>query len=157
MFHIGADRYALPLDVVARVLPAAALKALPLAPAWVAGLLDLHGEPVPVLDISRLAGLAPEQVWVDTRIVLVDYRLPDGALRKLGLLAEHVTGIETIEPASLADPGVAGAAFLGQVASSGAGMLQLIALEQLLGAEVRALLFAPAPASAAATGDVTSP
>lgn len=150
VFHIGADRYALPLAAVVRVLPAAALKALPLAPQWVAGLLDLGGAPVPVIDLSRLAGLTPDQVWVDTRIVLVDYRLPDGALRPLGLLAEHVTGIDSIDPASRRDPGVSSAPFLGEVASGSAGMLQLVALEHLLGAEVRALLFAPAVDAAGA-------
>ena len=151
VFHIGADRYALPLAAVARVLPAAALKALPLAPHWVAGLLDLHGAPVPVIDVSRLAGLNAQQVWVDTRIVLVDYALPDGATRPLGMLAEHVTGIDSIDAASLRDPGVSSAPFLGKVASGSAGMLQLIALEHLLGAEVRALLFAPAAVATEST------
>lgn len=141
VFHIGVDRYALPLTVVARVLPAAALKSVPLAPHWVAGLLDLHGTPLPVIDVSRLAGLTPAQVWVDTRIVLVDYRLPDGGSRALGLLAERVTGIDTVDVAALTAPGVAGAPFLGRVATSSTGMLQLIELEQLLSDEVRALLF----------------
>ncbi|UUZ49940.1 chemotaxis protein CheW [Massilia sp. B-10] len=34
---------------------AAALKQVPQAPDYVASLMDLHGEPVPVLDLSRLA------------------------------------------------------------------------------------------------------
>ncbi len=136
VFHIGADRYGLPLAAVRRVLPAAALKQLPLTPDWVAGLLDLHGAPVPVIDLSRLAGRVPEQVWYDTRIVLVDYHR-----RQLGLLAEHVAGIETVDEQALTHTGVAGAPFLGRVASGADGMLQLIELDQLLGAEVHALLF----------------
>ena len=147
VFHIGADRYGLPLAGVSRVLPAVALKQLPLAPAYVAGLMDLHGEPVPVIDLSRLAGLAPAQLWFDTRIILVDYPLGGGAGARLGLLAEHVTGIEQLDPAALRQPGIDSAPFLGQVAGSAAGMLQLVRLEQLLTGEVRALLFpAKAPA-----------
>ncbi|MFB9243848.1 chemotaxis protein CheW [Massilia antarctica] len=145
VFHIGADRYALPLWAVARVLPAAALKAIPLAPDYVAGLLDLHGAPVPVIDLSALAGAPSEQLWYDSRILLVDYPLAegaaDGATRPLGLLAEHVIGVDTIDSAALADAGVAGAPFLGQVAADGAGMLQLVSLAQLLSADVRAQLF----------------
>lgn len=148
VFHIGADRYGLPLAAVNRVLPAAALKQLPLAPDWVAGLLDLHGAPVPVIDLSRLAGRASGQVWYDTRIVLIDYPLPGGGQRLLGLLAERVAGIATIAEQALAEPGVSGAPFLGRVASSADGMLQLIELDQLLGAEVRALLFQPRSAPA---------
>jgi chemotaxis-related protein WspB len=146
VFSIGADRYGLRLRVIARVLPVVELKHIPLAPDFVAGLLDLHGEPVPVIDLSRLAGVIPEQVWFDTRIILVDYPA-DGAVRPLGLLAEHVIGIETIDDTALADSGVDGAPFLGQVASGPAGMLQLVELDQLLSPDVRALLFQPAGVS----------
>ena len=138
VFHIGPDRYGLALAGVNRVLPALALKHIPLAPPFVAGLMDLHGEPVPVIDLSRLAGLVPGQLWFDTRIILADYPLAGGATACIGLLAEHVTGIEAIDPASLRESGVDSAPFLGQVA---AGMLQLVRLDQLLTPEVRALLF----------------
>jgi len=148
VFHIGHDRYGLRLREIARVLPAASLKQLPLAPPFVAGLLDLHGEPVPVIDLSRLAGIAPEQLWFDSRIILVDYPLdhPGGAVRTLGLLAEHVIGISSVPDAGLAASGVAGPPFLGQLASDDSGMLQLVEPGGLLSPEVRALLF---PASEA--------
>ncbi|RSZ57250.1 chemotaxis protein CheW [Massilia atriviolacea] len=147
VFHIGADRYALPLWAVARVLPAAALKAIPLAPAYVAGLLDLHGAPVPVIDLSSLAGLAPRQLWYDSRIILVDYALAGGATRPLGLLAEHVVGVDSVDSDAMRDPGVAGAPFLGRVAASAKGMLQLVNLDALLAPDVRALLFQDAGAT----------
>jgi chemotaxis-related protein WspB len=146
VFSIGADRFGLRLGAIARVLPAVLLTRLPLAPPFVAGLMDLHGEPVPVIDLSRLAGITPQQIWFDTRIILVDYRLDgelgnSGAARPLGLLAEHVLGIETIDDDALADSGIDSAPFLGQVAATGAGMLQLVEPAQLLTPEVRALLF----------------
>jgi chemotaxis-related protein WspB len=141
VFHIGPDRYGLPLAGVARVLPVVALKHIPLAPPYVAGLMDLHGEPVPVIDLSRLAGLASGQLWFDTRIILLDYPLANGAQASLGLLAEHVTGVEGLDPGALREPGIDSAPFLGQVASGAGGMLQLVLLEQLLTDELRALLF----------------
>jgi chemotaxis-related protein WspB len=147
VFSIGPDRYGLRLGAIARVLPVVDLKHVPLAPDFVAGLLDLHGEPVPVIDLSRLAGVIPEQLWFDTRLILVDYPAGDGAVRPLGLLAEHVIGIESLDDAALADSGVDGAPFLGQVAAGPAGMLQLVELEQLLLPDVRALLFQPAGVS----------
>ena len=54
VFHIGDDRYGLPLRVVRRVLPLVELKSLPLAPDAVAGLMNLHGESVPVIDLARI-------------------------------------------------------------------------------------------------------
>jgi chemotaxis-related protein WspB len=147
VFHIGADRYGLALQDVGRVLPAAALKQVPLAPPSVAGVLDLHGEPVPVIDLARLAGHAREAVYVDTRIVLVDYRPSGGAVRPLGLLADQVSGIMELGAADLKEAGVAGPPFLGKVVTTPAGMLQMVDVAQLLTPEVRALLY---PSGAAA-------
>ena len=146
VFHIGAERYGLHLAGLRQVLPAAALKELPLAPAYVAGLLDLHGTPVPVIDLAQLAGLGPSVVRFDTRIVVADYAAGDGSVRALGLLAERVQGVQQIAPGRLCEPGVQGAPFLGQVAADGGAMLQLVEIAQLLPAEVRASLF---PADAA--------
>ena len=141
VFHIGAERYGLRLAGVNQVLPAAALKALPLTPPYVAGLLDLHGTPVPVIDLAQLAGLAPSALCFDTRIVVVDYVAGDGRVRALGLLAERVQGVQEVAPGLLLDAGVRGAPFLGQVAADGGAMLQLVETEHLLPADVRALLF----------------
>lgn len=141
VFHIGADRYGLPLRDIGRVLPVAALKQLPLAPAFVAGLMDLHGQPVPVIDLSALAGVPASQAWVDTRIILLDYPDDAGVPRQLGLLAEHVLGIDSVDPQLLAGSGVDGAPFLGQLASDVHGLLQLVRIDGLLPPEVRALLF----------------
>lgn len=145
LFHIGRERYALPLAAVQRVLPVARLKALPGAPHYVPGLLDLHGEPVPVVDLSRLAGTPPDAVRYDTRILLVEVPAL-GRLRRLGLKAERVTGVGDLGPA-LADGGVVAAPWLGRVAvgsggGDGAGMVQLLDPQRLLAPEVERLLFA---------------
>ncbi|CAH0286470.1 Chemotaxis protein CheW [Massilia sp. Bi118] len=147
VFHIGRERYALPLAAVLRVLPVARLKPLPGAPHYVPGLLDLHGEPVPVIDLSRLAGSPPDAIRYDTRILLLDVPAL-GKPRRLGLKAEHVAGVADID-AALREGGVAAAPWLGAVAPGGAeggGMLQLIAPERLLAPEVAALLFGGAAA-----------
>lgn len=146
VFHIGAERYGLRLAAISQVLPAAALKALPLTPPYVAGLLDLHGAPVPVIDLARLAGLAPSALRFHTRIVVADYVAGDGRVRALGLLAERVQGVQEVAPGLLAASGVRGAPFLGQVATDGGAMLQLVEIEHLLPADVRALLFPPGEA-----------
>lgn len=144
LFHIGADRYGLPLRLVARVLPLLELKRLPLAPEHVAGLLDFHGRPVPVIDLSLLSGLAPARRHFDSRIVLVDYAAADGAVHLLGLLAERVLGVRDLADGDLADCGVAAAPYLGAVAGDAAGLVQLVDPARLLPAALRAILFAPA-------------
>ncbi|MEG0885846.1 MAG: chemotaxis protein CheW [Janthinobacterium sp.] len=148
LFHIGRDRYGLPLAGIVRVLPLLELKQLPLTPDYVAGLMDLHGTPVPVIDLSRLAGLPAAAAQFDTRIVIVDYRAPGGeTVHALGLLASQVRGIADIDTEKLDDSGVATAPFLGQVASDADGIVQLVELAHLLPPDVRALLFQDAGAT----------
>jgi chemotaxis-related protein WspB len=148
VFHIGRERYALPLAGVERVLPVARLTPLPGAPPYVPGLLDLHGAPVPVVDLSKLAGCPPDAVRYDTRILLVDVPVA-GAVRRLGLKAERVTGVATI-PDQLPAAGVAVAPWVGAAApgaaADGAGMLQLLLPGHLLAPDVAARLFDGVPA-----------
>lgn len=149
VFHIGQDRYGLRLRTVQRVLPLMELKRMPLAHAAVAGLMNLHGQAVPVIDLALLAGAVPSADQVDTRIVVVDYAAPDGErdaqgapLRyALGLLAERVLGVQEVDQAALADSGVQAAPFLGAVAGDAAGIVQLVEPGQLLPPELRATLF----------------
>ena len=144
VFHIGVDRYGLRLRDVVRVLPLLELKHLPLAPAPVAGLMDFQGGSVPVIDLCLASGLPPGADHFDTRIIVVDYRTPEGSRHALGLRAERVQGVQEVAEAQLTDSGVRAAPFLGQVAGDANGMLQLVELEQLLPASLRALLFQPA-------------
>lgn len=148
VFHIGRDRYALRLRDIARVVPLMELKQLPLAPPYVAGLMDFHGTPVPVIDLARLAGLPAPELHFDSRIVMVDYPLAGRAARPLGLQAEHVLGVTEVDPAALGASGVEAAPFLGAVAGAPGGMLQLVELAALLPPEAHAILFQDAEAPA---------
>ncbi|WP_295995249.1 chemotaxis protein CheW [Rugamonas sp.] len=143
IFHIGQDRYGLRLRSIVRVLPLLELKQLPLAPDAVAGLMDFHGRSVPVIDLCRMSGAAPASEHFDTRIVVVDYKAPDGASHLLGLLAERVLGVQDVDSDALVDSGVRAALFLGQVASDKDGIVQLVELEHLLPEALRAILFQP--------------
>lgn len=56
-FALEGGRYALPLEHVREVVRAALPARLPKAPEIVEGVLDLHGELVPLLDVRRRFGL----------------------------------------------------------------------------------------------------
>jgi chemotaxis-related protein WspB len=108
--------------------------------------MNLHGQPVPVIDLARLAGYESSAGNFDTRIVLADYSAPGGTVHALGLLAERVQGVQEVDDGDLTDAGVRAAPFLGQVsargqAAGGTGMVQLVVLDRLLPADVRAALF----------------
>jgi chemotaxis-related protein WspB len=142
VFHIGADRYGLRLRQIRQVLPLMELKAVPGAPEGVAGLMNLHGASVPVIDVSRIGGGMPAARQVDTRIVLVDYTGPDGVVHGLGLMTERVQGVQDIDDAALAPAAVLAAPFLDRVAGDAAGLVQLVEPDRMLPDTLRAALFA---------------
>ena len=102
---------------------------------------------MPVIDLSRISGAAPSRQHFDTRIVVADYTAPDGTVHALGLMAERVQGVQDVSQQDLAPSGVQAAPFLGRVAGDAKGMVQLVEVNDLLPADLRARLF-PAEAEA---------
>ncbi len=149
LFQLDADRYALPAREVAEVLPFARLKRLPHAPAAVAGVLDFHAQPVPVIDLSALLIGRPARPRVGTRVVLARYATPDGE-HLLGLLAEGATEVVNRAEADFVPSGLRpdGTPCLGGVAPDARGMIQWINISAVLPAELRGRLFAEAEAVA---------
>ncbi|MBB4866366.1 chemotaxis-related protein WspB [Pseudomonas nitritireducens] len=142
-FRLGADRYALDVHDVIEVLPLPALKRVPEAPAWVAGLFPHRGELLPVLDLSQLAfgHAAPRRT--STRLVLVRYRSgPAAPQQLLGLILEQATHTLRRDPAAFCDYELdnGSARYLGPVLEDEEGLLQRIGVDQLLSDEVRARL-----------------
>jgi purine-binding chemotaxis protein CheW len=62
VFRLDAQRYALPLMDVERIVRAVALTALPQAPAIVLGVIDVAGQVLPVLDLRRRFGLPKKEI-----------------------------------------------------------------------------------------------
>jgi chemotaxis-related protein WspB len=163
LFDLDGDRYALDAAGIAEVLALAPTKSIPGAPAWVAGMFERHGEPVPVIDVSQLALGRPARQLRSTRLVLVRYSLgPDNTSAQagargdsdapshlLGLIVERATQTRRIERTQFLDSGIATphARWLGPVANDGVGLVQWVEVQQMLSDDVKALLF-PQAASA---------
>jgi chemotaxis-related protein WspB len=147
LFELDRDRYALDVASIVEVRALCAAKAVPGAPAWVAGVVGLHGEPVPVIDVAQLALGRPSQKLRSTRLVFVHYADTADAVpsRVLGLIVEHATQTRRIERERFADSGIAlpDARWLGPVASDEFGLIQWIDVQNMLDDDVKALLFTP--------------
>ncbi len=145
LLKLGNEPYALPARQVVRIVPMLQLKTLPQAPACVAGLLDYRGAVTPVIDLCALALGRPSSPRLSTRILLVSYPITRHDQRLLGLLAEDVTETVELDVKKAAPSGVtvADAPYLGKVATTEYGMVQLIEVEQLLPSSLRQSLFQP--------------
>ena len=87
--RVGADRFAIRLDEVLEVVPMCQLAPYPEAPPWVAGLLNLHGALVPVLDLGARIHRRERTVLATDFIVATRYRS-----NTLGLVVTEACGVE---------------------------------------------------------------
>lgn len=142
VIQIGSDRYALDARQVREVVPAIALRAVPHAPAEVAGLATWRGQVAPVIDLVRLLHGVPCPSRMSSRVVVVDYATADGK-RPLGLLAEQITDVDRIDEKAVEEPGVTipTAKYLGRVFQTNSGLVQLVEVKALLSEALRSMLW----------------
>lgn len=98
-FQLGGERYAVDTRYVIEVLPLQMLTALPCTPPFIAGLVNVRGRIVTVLDLKKFFGL-PESGLTDLpRVIHVEGHGVD-----LGLLADMDVGVHSMALADLHPP-----------------------------------------------------
>ncbi len=137
-FTIAGEPYALDVATVIELVPRVELRAIPHAPAYLAGLLGYRGEVVLVIDLGLLLGSAPGADRLSTRIILVK-SASDGENRKgdaglLGLIAERVIDLVEVAPEQVTPAPVhlARAPYLGAIARTDRGFVPLITPSSLV-------------------------
>ena len=102
-FRLDGGRYALPLQAVERIVRAAQITPLPLAPPVVLGAIDIEGRILPVFNLRERFGLAAKPLEPADHFLIARTRARACAL--VIDAAEGVidrTGIAVVDPASLA-------------------------------------------------------
>ena len=97
IFGLGRELYALPADQVHEVRPLGLLTRLPGTPAFLAGLINVRGRIVPVVDLRPLLGLNTDTP--SSSVVLVTHRSGN-----IGLLVAGRPTVRPLRMAELTDP-----------------------------------------------------
>jgi purine-binding chemotaxis protein CheW len=95
-FVLSGQEYAAEIGDVVETMTVRPVSRVFLTPPWVAGIMNLRGDVVAVLDLARLLGLPPIAVTEDSRIVLTRH----GGMRA-GLLVDGLAELRTVEIAHL--------------------------------------------------------
>ncbi|MEJ2653570.1 MAG: chemotaxis protein CheW [Gammaproteobacteria bacterium] len=130
LLRLGADCYALDARQVVEVIPVVRLKRIPPAPAYVAGMFNYRGKPVPVIDLCQLVEGRAAHVVLSSRIIMVNYPVA-GESHLLGILAEGTTEVVRREGVRFlsADFEMPGSPYLGRVIQDADGLIQEIEVE----------------------------
>lgn len=145
-FTVAGEPYALDVGAVVELVPRVPLRAVPHAPAYLAGLLEYRGEVVPVVDMGVLLGSGPSGERLSTRIILVaaargkaarDDASDPAAIataRRAGLIAEHVIDLVEVAPEQVTPAPVRldRAPYLNAIARTDRGFMPVVGVEALL-------------------------
>jgi purine-binding chemotaxis protein CheW len=97
---VGSASYGLPLENVQEVIGLRAVTRVFHAPSALAGIINLRGEVLPIVDLSVLLGTEAEATrHAEARIVVV--REPAGAKRRAGLRVDALLGLLDVPLAGL--------------------------------------------------------
>lgn len=99
VFDLDGQRYGLPLDSVDRVLPMVAVSSLAQAPAIALGVINLHGQILPVLDLRHRFGLPTREYGLAARLLVVRT-----SRRVMVLPTDEVLGVHEVATEAITAP-----------------------------------------------------
>ncbi len=108
---VGQKTCALPVNSVIRCTRAAAIETVPGNAGDTLGVLDVHGEVLPVLNLHRILGVPTPSLSPDQRFIIVEH-----SNRRVVFVADGIRGVTRVEGVSATFYAAAnGKVFLGTV------------------------------------------
>ena len=144
VFELGDERYGLDIATVYEIIRHQPITAVPQAPAFVEGVINLRGRIIPVVDLRDRFGMTEGDLTKASRIVVCE-----AAGTRVGLVVDGVSEVlmiaaDAIEPTPEVAAGV-DAAYLRGIAKLGERLIILLDLNGLFAdADVDALAAATA-------------
>ena len=149
---LGIDRevFAVPVEAVIEILDMRETFRLPEAPAYLAGLIDVRGRAVPVIDLRTKLGVPRAETTSNTRILVLE--VPVGERRLiLGLITDRVFEVTSLGEQQVEPPPDIGLAwrsdYIKGVGRNDDGFVIVFDLARLFSADEAAYLGAKAAAA----------
>lgn len=96
LFSLDELRYALHLSAVQRVVRTVEITPLPKAPEIVMGVINFHGEIIPVINIRKRFNLPVHEIELDDQLIIART-----SKRLVGLVVDSVSGVHELEHCQL--------------------------------------------------------
>lgn len=135
VFTVADAEYVIPADQVQQMESYSGATRVPGTPVWVAGLVQLRGKVIPVVDLRLRFGLPARDRTLDSRIVV-----GLAGERTVGLLVDSAREVLKLQPGDLSAPPTLvtdqASGFVRAVARPGKRLLMLIDFQKVIGEEL---------------------
>jgi chemotaxis signal transduction protein len=127
-FHMADQILAVHLSWVREVCPIVHAMPVPHAPTWMRGLMDYHGQVIPMVDGGVLLGAAPIRDRLGTRVLLLQGRAnADDPLIAFGMVVDRVDGIMELRGSAWTPrQGLPGMPFVSEIRGESEGSILLL-------------------------------
>ena len=98
IFTLDDVLYALPLKMVASVVYALEISKLPIAPEIIAGIINIRGQIIPVVDMRKRFGLVSREMITEDNFIIARTEK-----RVIALWIDDVQGIKEVVPGNYTD------------------------------------------------------
>jgi purine-binding chemotaxis protein CheW len=134
-FKVGTAEYVVPADQVLHLESFSEATHVPGAPAFVAGLVQVRGRLVPVVDLRTRFGLAPSERTLDNRVIVVQV-----GSRVAGMLVNSAREVLRLDEATFEAPpdlvAAQTAGFVKAVTTVAQRLLLVVDVPRVIGEEV---------------------
>ena len=134
VFSVAAAEYAIPAAAVVQLESFAGATPVPGTLPHVAGIIQVRGQVIPVIDVRRLFGYPAAETTLDTRVIVTEQ-----SGRQVGLLVDKSREVLRIDGASVqTTPGLveeSSRGFFAGVVQLGQRLLMLLDLRKVVGEE----------------------
>ena len=134
VFKVGDAEYVVPASDIIQIESYSGATSVPGTSAYVAGIVQIRGRVVPVIDARRRFGLAPIERGLDGRVLVSQI-----GERVVGLIVDSSREVLKLTPEQLKPPpallGEEASGFVKAVAQAGDRLVMLIDMEKVVGEE----------------------
>lgn len=132
-FRLGREEFGIGINRIREIIGLLPVTAVPGAPSFVLGVINLRGRVIPIVDLRRHFGLAAVEPTVRTCIIVVE--VEGGRHRRVGLVVDAVSEVLAIRAEEVEDApalGTAGDTVIMGMAKVAGGIKILLAIERIL-------------------------
>lgn len=130
-FIVDDEEYALELSETSEVIKMKEITEVPRAPLFIAGIISLRGEIIPVISLQKRLGLRVKDITSEARMAIAFH-----ADMKIGLIVDRIMGVLRIDPNEIESASAvqqeAGAEFIRGIAHHQERLIILLNLPMLL-------------------------
>lgn len=99
VFELAGEHYGVDIAAVESIIKMQTITAVPHAPAFVEGVINLRGKVLPVVDLRERFGLPSQEIGSDSRIIVVNL-----TSMEIGMIVDAVSEVLTVSDSAIEPP-----------------------------------------------------